>query len=479
MLCQKRDGACTFIVTRDDDLQKIFDLIPEKGDAEICFQVGEFKLPATVVAKNKGHLKLSGCGPGTKLIAGKSEAALLFDTCTSVTVRDIYAETGVASAVPQKTNGLNGTLTFLNCSQVEIESVDLKCGAAARRAATCITVRQDSKNSGSARIRHCDLSVGHQQDGILLVNVQRVHVEDNTVRVYAKPERLTSPQRIKDRDERANLRAFLISDARLGAQAAGRGKTNVTLTSGDHIIQFKTDSSLKKAWQGLIKKNPPTAVDSPRALLAHVNKLADRILVEDAFRKKTRPFSLLVNALLKQDRASASQGITVGGDVAGDVRILNNTIVGAFQGIHVGLSRKVEPAREHIASVVTIAGNSIAIVLTPDAAKRDRHGIFVGNCQSLMIRNNNIRLERLTKTERLLIEGIRVWGVLGDKAHITENHLFSADGVKSKSFDTGVHLHPLIQRPVTALWIVNLNVAPSRQTTVRATNGAQSINNFP
>lgn len=479
MLCRKRDGACTFIAAPGGDLQELFDLIPQGGDAEICFQTGTYTLPSTVEIKGKGHLKLNGGGPGTRLIAAKSEAALRFDSCKSIMIRDIYAETGIVGSERKKTDGLNGTITVLNCKDVQVESVSLKCGAGSKRAATCITVREPATNPGTARIRHCDLNVGHQQGGILLVNVQRAQVEDNVVRVYAKPLRLTAPERLRDANQRANLRAFLISNARLGVREAGRGTTNVTLTSGDHTIQFKTDSSLKKSWAGLLKKNPPTLIDSPRALLSHVTKLADRLLLEDAFRKTTRPFSTLVNALLKQDRASASQGIVVGGDTASDVRIINNTIEGAIQGIHVGLSRRVEPPRDHIASVVTIASNKISIVLTPDSVKGDRHGIFVGNCKSLMIENNNVTLERLTKTERLEIEGIRVWGVLGDKARVTENHLFSADGVKSKSFDTGIHLHPLTARPATALWLVNLNVAPSRQTTVRVTNGATSASNVP
>lgn len=479
MLCRKREGACTYTAVPGGNLQDLFDSIPQGGDAQICFQVGTFVLPKTIEIKGKGHLKLTGCGPGTRLIAAKVEAALRFDGCKSVMVRDLYAQTDIVGAELKTSEGLNGTITFLNCSDVQVEAVTLKCGAGAKRSATCITVREPANNPGSARIRHCDLSVGHQQSGILLVNVKRAQVEDNVVKVYPKPIRLTSSDQIRDKYQRANMRAFLVADARLGVREAGRGKTNVTLKSGEHTIQFRTDSTLKNAWEGLLKKNPPKAVDSPRALLAHVNKLADRLLLDDAFRKKTRPFATLVNLLLKQDRASASQGITIGGDNATDIRIINNTIEGAFQGIHVGLSREVEPAKDHVANVVTIANNTIAIVLTPDAAKRDRHGIFVGNCKSLLIENNNVRLERLAKTERLEIEGIRVWGALGDKAHITENHLFSFDGIKSKSFDTGIHMHPLAARPGTALWLVNLNVAPSRQTTVRATNGVTSNSNFP
>jgi hypothetical protein len=479
-LCRKREGACTFIAVPGNNLQQIFDLIPEGGDAEICFQVGTFELPATVDIKNKGHLKLSGRGPGTRLIAKGAEMALRFESCKSVTVRDIYGETGIITSVAEPRQGLTGTLTFLNCARVNVESVSLQCGEGAKRSATCITVLQSLGNDGLARIVNCDLSVGHQQGGILIVNASRSHVEDNVIRVYNKHAALTAPDRFKNKDERANIRGLLIADANLDARDT-KGKTNVKLTSGDHVIQFRTNSKLKKAWPTLLKKNPPKTIDSPKALLAHVSKLADRLLLESAFRKTTRAFATLLDPVVVSNVASAAQGITIGGDQAGDVRVVNNTIVGVAQGIHVGVSRQKELASAHIADVVTISGNTISVVLTADTSKRDRHGIFVGNCDSLLIEKNNIRLSRVPATEQLEIDGIRVWGQLGDRIHVTQNHLRGdrrADTDLS-IFDTGIRVHPNSQRPAGALWLVDQNVAPARQTPVRAENGTTSTGNFP
>ena len=480
-LCKAREDGCTFVAIPGRDLQALFDAIPDGGDAHICFQVGTYQLPATATMKNKGHIKISGCGPGTRLVAAEAEAALAFNACRTVTIRDIYAEAGMAGAQTGKpTEHLNGTLTFLDCEAVSVQNVALKCGASTQRAATCVTVRNGINSPRPVRIQHCDLSVGHQQEGILLVNVERAHVEDNVLRVYEKPESLKLPELLKDPQQRANVRMVLISGAHLGLPVPPGNRTNVSLSFGNHVIQFKTHNSLRKAWQPLLDANPPGNINNARGLLAHVTKLADRILLDEAFRKNRPSFKTLFDALFKQDRSVASQGITIGGQSASDVRLVNNTIREFLQGIHIGLSRKAARNQHDLAGGVTIAGNTISILLTPDAGKRDRHGIFVGNCQSLLVENNNVQLERLPEADTLETEGIRVWGVLGNKALVTQNHLFSADGNPKRSFDTGINVNPLAKlKPSTSLWLVHLNAAPSKQTTVRVANGAVSTGNVP
>lgn len=476
LLCSRHEaGQCTFVVAPGQNVQAVFDAIPQGGDAEVCFQLGRYELPAAINVQGKGNLKISGVGFGTKLLALKAEAALRFNGCASVLVRDIYAETGVAQAQKNApTEGLNGTLTFLNCRFVNVESVGLKCASAPSRAATCVTVR----NAASARIQHCALEPGNQQSGILLVNVTRSQVEDNLIRVD-QAAAFSRPSFLDDLELRANVRSLLIADARLGTVKSKQDKSNVTLTAGAQTIHFSADSSLKKAWPDLLKANPPSKADSPRALLAHVNKLANRLLLDEAFRNQFAPFRDFLKPVVEQTQLAGSQGITVGGDDATEVRIINNTIEGFLQGIHVGLSRHNDRSR-HSTRMVTISGNTTLIVLPAIARKRDRHAIFVGNCDSLLIANNNARLSRLTAADKLEIDGIRVWGQLGDRALVTQNDLRSADGNRQRSFDTGINMHPLnaISR-FNQLWLVNFNVAPSRQRTVAVFNGATENNNVP
>ena len=79
---------------------KIFESSEFKAlhDVQICFQVGEYRLPSGKGVKIQGmkNIKITGCGAGTRIIAKEIEAALSFDLCTNVIVRDIHAETGIS-----------------------------------------------------------------------------------------------------------------------------------------------------------------------------------------------------------------------------------------------------------------------------------------------------------------------------------------------------------------------------------------------
>jgi hypothetical protein len=98
----------------------------------------------------------------------------------------------------------------------------------------------------------------------------------------------------------------------------------------------------------------------------------------------------------------------------------------------------------------------------------------------LLIDNNRALLTRASVVAKLEIDGIRVWGQLGDRALVTNNHLSSADGVRDHSFSVGINMHPLTEIDFQLrIWQVKFNVAPSRQLTAIAQNGAQEFENVP
>lgn len=375
-LCHNGESICTLTAKPGPGWEAIFDKIKDGQDAQICFQVGDYLLQKPTTIKSKGNLKLNGSGLGTRILAPGLEAGLVFESCTSVLICDLYAETSL-NRTPDLAAGqrLNGTLTFFNCPVVDVERVGLKCGTGSIRTAACLTVWNSDKSPGAARVYNCDLQIGHQQQGILLVNASTALVEHNTLRVY---ERTSQP-----------------------------------------------------------------GINDPLADQPH--------------------------------RAAAAQGITVGGRLALDVRVLNNTVEGALQGVLVGLSPERDQGGLDQAETVTVAGNTIRVVLPVSAREQDRHGIFVGHCKSLLIENNNIRLERLPGADAFPIDGIRVWGQLGDRLMITKNYVASADGERRRSFMVGIRVTPLTDKPETAQWVVMWNVAPSTQATVIVQSGAVDL----
>jgi hypothetical protein len=475
-LCRRNEaGQCTFVVHPGDDVQNIFDSIPPGGDAEICFQAGRYDLHHGVEVNNKGSLKISGVGFGSRFRVESGEHVFKFFNCTSVLVRDISVQADEASAADNQ--NLNGTLTFLDCRSVNVDSVWSKCGSAPSPAATCITVR-NQVSSNSARVERCFMQPGHQQSGVLMVNVARVHVEDNVIAAKQKV-RLKATRALEDRKHFGSIRSLLIREARLGAAPRKKDNSNVTVSSGNFSIRFITHSTLKGTWKNVIAADPGKDITNQRAFLRHVKHLAERMILDQQFRQQFAPFNSLLTKVFAEDTVVGSQGITIGGEGSKDVRILNNTIDGVMEGIQVGQSN-ANDKNKLFTRTATIAGNTLSIVLTSASINMDRHAIFAGNCDSLLIENNRALLTRASTADKFDIDGIRVWGQLGDRALVTKNHLASADGNQQRSFTIGIRMQPLQSiEPLNQLWLVDFNVAPSRQQTVFVANGAQQERNVP
>jgi hypothetical protein len=481
-LCRKGDAACTLIALPGQGWEKVFEQIGPGQDAQICFQVGNYPLDAPVTISGKGHLKLTGCGPGTRILAPASECALRFSNCKTVIVRDLYAETGVARFKKGSLfQNLNGTLSFQDCNVVEVSGAVLKCGTGTVKAANCIAVHNGANTKGAVTIQDCILQVGHMQQGVLLVNAGRSYVRNNAITVYNVPQQTGLRRLLQDRRARATVRNMLVSRIHVGEKAPAHGLANVKRTFGERTVFFTTERSLQKTWNKIFEENPPPeGASSEKELHQYVKKLSDRILVTEALRARYRPVAALLEATAQEQHAVLFQGITIGGRRGHEIHVLDNTVESSLQGIHIGLSHRSganetdDEKHDHTGGVL-VANNTIRVRLPRNTGKMERHGIFVGNCDSLVVENNNIKLERLEGAERIPVDGIRVWGFFGKRVMITKNFVASADENQKQSFTIGINVHPLLQRPSVAQWLVMYNVAPSVHMPVRVVNGAVDL----
>lgn len=463
MLCANREGSCTYVAIPGPGWEEVLTMIPENQDAQICFQVGIYPLNNPVVINHNGHLKLTGAGPGTRIIAENAEAALVFVNTKSVLVRDLYAETGLI----KQSEALNGTLTFESCDEVYIENVHLKCGAGAERAATCITVRNPENSPATVRVLHNELLVGYMQQGILLVNVARAVVEDNIIKVYQRPQSLTTKVLLTSPNYRNALRYMFIAGARLNNPTQDFSYINVT--AGNHTVSFRTHQILRQFWPELLRIFPLPNPFAAHYVLWHLEKLTNRLFTDEVLRNQFTPFRVLFDILTRLDQEVASLGITVGGQRAGDIHIVRNIMENVMQGIHVGTSRKA--IADDFTDNLQITDNTITVKITPLTGKRERYGIFVGNTRHLQISHNDIKLVRTAETDHFEVQGIHVWGLFGNRLMISENNIYSANGDPKRSFDFGIRAVSRAPRPVTAQWIIMWNVAPSKQSTVSVQNG--------
>ena len=476
-LCRRRDNCCTYTVVPGLGWEKVFDLIGEKQDAHICFQIGDYPLRARKIIRNKGNLKITGCGQGTRITAPSVEAALVFDNCTSILMRDLYAETGVVGLnKKQDAADFTGTLTFFDCPTIDIEHIGLKCGSGMKRTSACLTVKNNDKsNVCSVNIQHSKFSVGYLQQGILVVNARRVVIENNEINVSPKPASLTLAVMLKDRDYLANIRSTLIYNTHLNEPGSDPGNAGLALAFGNFRVFINTNPLVSRgAWQTLLKKNPPNRdLSSAQALLKHLEFLVYRLLTDPIFRDKNLGFGAAFSMIQVQHSIDVgARGITIGGTTAQDIHIHHNAINGFLQGIHVGLSHYSERNVHDSSEVVTISDNVISLILPSILRKIERHGIFVGNCKSLIVENNNIQLRRLQEIEIVRIEGIKVWGKMGERLMVTKNHVRSADGIKRNSFDVGIVVNLLNLNTEANLWAVTWNMVPSKGQGVSVTPSA-------
>jgi hypothetical protein len=149
-------------------------------------------------------------------------------------------------------------------------------------------------------------------------------------------------------------------------------------------------------------------------------KAAYRQLAEVGVAGPLNPASLVkLRSVLAELRGSlvsaAGQGIVVAGGSAADVRISNNTVAGAMEGIRVAFSQPIDPENNYPPSLrverLQIVGNTVSLLI-PQLSKGAHCGILVGNAYVTTIRDNQV-IGDITDDNYRRGEGIRFWGKVG------------------------------------------------------------------
>jgi Family of unknown function (DUF6519) len=317
--------------------QKLFDKYKDGEDICVCFQNGVYELDKTIILRNKGNIKFTGAGQGSKIIVRGTEAAVAFDNCKDILIRDLSVSSNFSGHTNSKAEHdkedktfekyrLNGVVTIQGCDNALLENLTLSCKDKNleydKREATCLTVKggmDDKKNivkPATITLINSQINIGYMQTGVLIIDATKSHIEANKL----KPNLINS-------------------------------------------------------------KNP------------------DR-------------------------RFIANQGIVIAGSIIDNVHIKDNVISKVVQGIHVGASNnKQSVKRIYAAGTVIISGNSLECQLMPNYLK-EKHGIFVGNCNSLVINENYVKLNIFTGRQILPpMNGIRVYGYFGKRIIVKDNHL--------------------------------------------------------
>jgi hypothetical protein len=473
-ICRERGGVCTVTVFPGDGWEHALGEIPAtaegRKDVEICFAVGEFRLDRPIVLSGLGHVRLEGRGLGTRIRALRSEAALVFRDCESVSITDLYVEGGTTGEGDAPGRGrFTGALTFLDCPTVDVERVGVTSSIGPTGRSACVKVSNQESTSfrpnpasvvGSVRIRHNDLLVGHRQAGILVSNVARIQIEDNTVRTR-QDQPVRAAEELKDAEARRLLaRRLLAGISTTSARAVhpilpGNRRVVASVAVRTIKVFFDTERELATAWQGVVNAlSQSVDIRTPTALKQLLER-ASHLLVQDPARvPESAAFrAFLARMLAGRVEPTAEQGIVIGGVTARDVRIVNNTVEHATQAIHVGVSRP-DPrrsARDQLARLLK-SGNTVEIALKRQTLGT-RHGIIGGNSQSVTVKDNRLTGRQLDDDAPRQIDGIRAYGYLGPMVVIQHNHL--------EGFSSGVVAHRVGGWTLPQVWLVDPNLVLS------------------
>jgi hypothetical protein len=219
-----------------------------------------------------------------------------------------------------------------------------------------------------------------------------------------------------------------------------------------------TSNRNANAWQRAVAAVGAGAASGPHAVFRRLEEFADRALLDLPAPQLIPAVRKAVRDLLLLDQTVGSQGIVVGGTLAEDVRIINNTVENFLAGVHIGVSHRAPSnAPPDTAGTLIVSQNTIRIRVG-SAATRERHGVFVGNFRSLQITDNTITAERASVATNLQTEGIRVYGHAGARLTIRNNHL--------ERFDIGI---AFVTRSIPQhLWVITENLAINAREVVRA-----------
>jgi len=425
-------GTCTLTVAPGPTWFEVFDRVVDGGDAEICFAVGTYELVDTVVIARKGHLRLHGAGDGTRIVVRASESALTFRDCESITLVDLSIE--ARRSGPGDT--LRGAITCENCPAVTLDSVALRCAAATIRSAACLRVTNEPTlvsvklARGTVDVRNCRMLVGHNQIGALVTNCARAHFDNNIIRCI---DGRSSSMRIasglaENRELLAEVRSVLYSDLQLGE---ARDKSRLTLVLANTVVNMRVDPRLIEAkfFAQLTSLFSPDRVRDLPSAEAYLSEAVDNVLLKPQIIDTFVPY---FEQLVKQDEPALYQGITIGGQLAGEVRVANATIVDALQGVHIGQSAAGDE-RALGSGTVHICGNTIASRITP-SANREAHGVLIGNCESLLIEGNRIEREAIEATQHLAFDGVHASGQFGRRLIVRHN--------QTEHYSIGIYVDP-------------------------------------
>lgn len=494
-LCQRKPGGlCTAVVGNAAELQAAVAAARPGASIRLCLAGGAFALPETLVLRDLGHVTVAGTGPQTVLSVAAGEAALRFENCASVRVHDL-AVNGGPSGRGTAAAGRQGALAMVDCGDIHVERVRLRCRAGPERAAACLSSVGRRGRVQEVRVRDCDLKVGQGQIGIQVVDASRTHIAGNRIAALPAPGANVAARIAADRVARGRMANAILRFRRGDPETAFLDVRRSEMPFADrlpemgdrireaevefaavvaninhagHALRLFLLSLLGESVLAAIRKIEPPAIASEADARRHLRGLlrdatgnggiarmggrAVQLLPDWLFRAATTPFM--------------AEAIVIAGAAVEVAEVTGNHILDANDGIRIAASTAADPRpagkpaawrqqmpANHVAHA-TVSGNVIR--LNPLSNVTAAHGIFLGHVGRARICANSITLARRALWPGLADapdaapqHGIRQHGWRGRQLLVADNEI--------AGIDNGITIGPVLQLPRPGLWSLRAN----------------------
>lgn len=428
-------SACTVVVGPGGDLQAAVDSLPP-GGGEVCLAAGDFPLATPVIVKGRDKVKIVGVGPATVVRSTSGEVVMVFVESDDVEVADLRIVARSAGKPPGD-RGLNGALTFEGCRGVTVRSVHANVPDGAVRTQAAITAREfGNRRPERVTVADCRLVIGTWQIGVLVTNGRDVAIERNHVSLGPAPI---------DRDILIDGRGIFVDElTRLFAASRSTERVGIrpTVLPTGSSVNLEVASPVVPLVDEWVRIGAASTLPDRAAFRRFVSSVVD-----DGGARLT-PAGLGALLALGRRLRAIGQGIVIGGDRAETIRIDDNVIREAVQGIHVGVSKSNGAPREAIDEVL-VSRNAIHLRV-PTTYRRERHAVFVGNVESAQIVDTRATVERsldFVGVGRTPVDAVHLFGFFGQFINVR--------GGSFSGFDVGVRAQPLGPIPTRRVWSIS------------------------
>lgn len=448
-LVRRGGECCTWHAETSTDLQALVDAIRPRGSGTLCLSTGNFELERPLRITGKGHIRIIGAGPGTKLWCRVGPQALVIEDCFSAEVLDMVVA-AEAPEVPARLGRTAGALDIAGSGPVRVLRATLITQGRRWKQSAALRVACSTKpGGGDVTVEDCDIVAGDLASGIIVLDAHRLCIAGNRIRPRNEPIAKTLTRWSQDKQMAAAVGRLAISHALAQPPQAPQRTRPATridqrlfaeraITVRDQPISFFASTLLQPAdlavMARLLLDELPNG--NSRTFRLRLRRLVSVILVHAGrpplAKQQFFVFDQFYDVVSKLVAPSIDSAIVVGGGHARDVVIADNRIEGALRGIRVGVGAGVAKQRLPLGTL-HIERNVIRLRVAPTDIVR--HAIYVGNSERSWIVDNDIAPEtadpdfadprandlRKTNFDRLHGEGVRVVGELGPLLHIRGN----------------------------------------------------------